>query len=286
MTNLMADCQLEEVEQELFQLETQCDQLREAALEKLEALLSKKNFARTVDRHVTLITGSSACVCVNVDHQWDTQTADDYTMTILFDADIEEWIDKFVLRVFPNTIRRDISYSHEWKYRYEYSVVSASKLRAMAEPTEQHSQEDAIRDKGDYISYILRNNLEGAHSKFLGHLLPGDYPEAGSSEWVTFVERNVDVTAAMERTFRDEQYENWNAAHRRSMWCNLHGRLLELCIALAPLHLSSYELLWILDYLPPMNFKCYKDGRPYDANHLRKLRLYEGVMRSYKIRRP
>ena len=50
---------------------------------------------------------------------------------------------------------------------------------------------------------------------------------------------------------------------------------------LAPMRLTPYELLWILDYLPPMNFRYYTDGAPYDPNHRRKLRLFESVSASY-----
>jgi hypothetical protein len=71
------------------------------------------------------------------------------------------------------------------------------------------------------------------------------------------------------------------------MWINLHPRLTEWCLALAPLRLTSYIVLWILDWIPPMTFRWY-DGehRPHDRNHLLKLRLIEGVMKSYSAIRP
>jgi hypothetical protein len=63
-------------------------------------------------------------------------------------------------------------------------------------------------------------------------------------------------------------------------WKNVHKLVLDACIALQPLWLSPYVVLWILDWLPPMHHRFdYRDDPDFDPHHVRKIRLIESVMK-------
>jgi len=65
----------------------------------------------------------------------------------------------------------------------------------------------------------------------------------------------------------------------RNKWCirqNVHQLILDVCIAFAPVELPAYVILWILDFLPAME---------YGVKHITKIRDIEKVVKSIQTRR-
>jgi hypothetical protein len=67
----------------------------------------------------------------------------------------------------------------------------------------------------------------------------------------------------------------------------VHRFVLDKCLALAPLRLPAYVILWILDWLPPLHHRFeYRGNLSYDPRHMLKIRLIESLTRSYRTLRP
>ena len=65
-----------------------------------------------------------------------------------------------------------------------------------------------------------------------------------------------------------------------SCWSDVHEEVLNVAIALRPMGLSSYVLLWILDWHPRCRFLyVHGDDNEYDPYRARKLALIERVSR-------
>jgi hypothetical protein len=73
----------------------------------------------------------------------------------------------------------------------------------------------------------------------------------------------------------------------RSMTPRLvHESALDICIALLPLRLPAYIVLWIADWIPPHHHRFergdYRENLcDYDPRHMLKIRLIEGIAKSY-----
>jgi hypothetical protein len=65
--------------------------------------------------------------------------------------------------------------------------------------------------------------------------------------------------------------ENYIERNRSLLWHNVHSQLVEFYLALAPLGLPTYIMLWIFDWLSPMTIAP-------EHNHVRKIRLLEGLV--------
>jgi hypothetical protein len=146
-------------------------------------------------------------------------------------------------------------------------------------------EEDNVDDNIKYLAYSLKHDINhmrrtmlSSHEQFdpitCSPLIPMTDPA-----WHSVAEQ---VYYRNPLYGMHGEYHRWSIQFRSSMWCNLHDHLLELCLTLASLRLTPYELLWILDLTPPMNFRCYREGVPYDPNHTLKLRLFESVAGSYR----
>jgi hypothetical protein len=142
---------------------------------------------------------------------------------------------------------------------------------ALNDITWTYAEEDAVRNFRDYIDYVILNGIDVERQMW-----PKSLEEA--PDMVTFDEMLED----RDRREMKYYYDDWTGKYYRSLWSNTHPYLLTMCLILAPLKISPYELLWIVDMLPNMGFCYYRDGHPYDPNHARKLRLFEGVARSYQ----
>jgi hypothetical protein len=71
--------------------------------------------------------------------------------------------------------------------------------------------------------------------------------------------------------------KTWSAAQ------GIRRAVLNFGITLLPLQLPVYELLWVLDWLSPMSIRYVWRGDPaYDPHHVKKVRLIEGLTRSYQ----
>jgi hypothetical protein len=56
-------------------------------------------------------------------------------------------------------------------------------------------------------------------------------------------------------------------------WAVIHGRIVEMYLAFAPLELPVYVLLWIIDWLPPMSLAP-------EHNHFKKVQLLQNLVAS------
>lgn len=74
--------------------------------------------------------------------------------------------------------------------------------------------------------------------------------------------------ASLESTFIKSIEER----NSRLQWGVIHPRLLDLSIAMSPLNLPPYVLLWIIDFLPEFAF----------VSHHRKIHLLESIARSIR----
>ena len=74
-------------------------------------------------------------------------------------------------------------------------------------------------------------------------------------------------------TVQDADDKSWRAVNPRLSAC---------VIALLPMCLSPYELLWVLDWLPPMNRRYNCGDSAHDPHHGKKVALIEGLVRSYR----
>jgi hypothetical protein len=228
-------------------------QMRTAAIEQLKTILTKRNFATLVNEFIPKIIGTRAIFVETFDN-WCPRFTLCNIVDVSHNMDDKCFERDLVRTVYPYTIIESFR-TDRWQIRHYHYIVSRAKFDSHVHGIMSDVEEDNIHDVTLHRNYCRRHSV-----------------------------RIYDGEELIENP--ESSFFRWSAYHRRAMWCNLHGHLLDICLALAPLGLSSYELLWILDYLPPMDFKWYKDGRPYDANHLRKLRLYESTMRSYKLIRP
>jgi len=79
------------------------------------------------------------------------------------------------------------------------------------------------------------------------------------------------------------EFDKFSIRNSMLQWSNVHYRLRDLCIALAPLRLPSYVILWVFDWLPSHYMIDNDEWRSlmYRAHGLRKLRLIDAVMQSY-----
>jgi hypothetical protein len=256
------------------------DQLLDYGLSLLKASLRRDNFVNFIQEFVPQLLGGDCRVTIH--DSWAEKENECNSIEVYIESISDELLDELVAVVFPYTESEERS-PDTWFYH----IISKAQYLNREREWAAELAEDHIHDAVQFLAYKLRNDIDRAREKYIRKtsqarevILGGDW-----NELATDVYRGYSIRSRG-REEVGKHYRQWAAKHRRAMWCNLHGHLLDICLALAPLHLSSYELLWILDYLPPMNFKCYKDGKPYDANHLRKLRLYESTMKSYKLIRP
>jgi hypothetical protein len=66
-------------------------------------------------------------------------------------------------------------------------------------------------------------------------------------------------------------------------WIGIHAALRSHVADLLPLRLPTYVMLWILDWLPPINRRYNWRGDPsYDPYHGKKVALIEGLTHSYR----
>jgi hypothetical protein len=64
---------------------------------------------------------------------------------------------------------------------------------------------------------------------------------------------------------------------------NCHSVISGYAIALLPMRLPTYVVLWILDWLPPMSTRFEWQGDPaHDPFHGKKIALIEGLTKSYR----
>jgi hypothetical protein len=70
---------------------------------------------------------------------------------------------------------------------------------------------------------------------------------------------------------------NWSIRAER-----LHDLVADLCLALLPLRLPAYVILWIVDWIPPHHHRFTQGAdRNYDPRHMLKIRLIEGIAKLY-----
>jgi hypothetical protein len=272
---------------ELAQAETAVTRARERCYQSLGAALTRKNFADVLHKHCVRI--SSGWEELSVDYlgvvhpgvDWRNLTRS-HDITVYFgDASSSHRtiIEQYMAQLWPHAL---ILYR---RHEIEVKLVSKSKFQDAKNIKVSDIEEDGINAGLQYLAYILYHNIRGARWFWLDLRRWAPNDDFGD----THRERCDRIAGAMYRDDEDgdlgkdmdSALTNWSADYRASMWCNLHYRLLELCLALAPLRLTPYELLWILDYVPPMSFLCYREGIPYDPNHTLKLRLFESVAASY-----
>ena len=68
-------------------------------------------------------------------------------------------------------------------------------------------------------------------------------------------------------------------------WRLIQPRLLDICIAFAPLRLPPYVLLEICDWLPVYYYGSDEnESLMHLVSHVKKIRLIESVHRAYKVR--
>jgi hypothetical protein len=257
----------------------------------LASRLTKRNFGEMMHRNLKRIL--PAFKGVDVEHRgfnWEELDPDQHTHVICVcmkqgEFNLLEPIIKFVTAVWPHAVL-SAGNADGWYF----NLVSKTKQIATLSNEQSVIEEDNINISVQYFAYLLKHNIGHARQLWLAPqreiwqswLDPATWSpldEMTGANWLYIASRAHRNDVAFEI---NRQYSRWSAHYRASMWCNLHDRLLELCFALAPLRLSPYELLWILDWLPPMSFRCYRDGVPYDPNHTLKLRLFESIAESYR----
>jgi hypothetical protein len=85
-------------------------------------------------------------------------------------------------------------------------------------------------------------------------------------------------------TYSRSDTAHWIVNRNRDIaWPCLHQGVLEYVIALLSLGLSPYELLWVIDWLPPMHLRFRWAGdSAHDPRHVQKIRLIERLSGSYR----
>lgn len=146
-------------------------------------------------------------------------------------------------------------------------------------------EEDYIHDTEVYLTYIQKHDihredwwvsLDLTERQRFTQLIKDGLWEALTHRLIQFLSPPM----------LEIEYRNWWTQHRLAMWVNQRVRLINIALALLPLKLPTYVQLWILDWIPPFDFRWYKkDGDIsilYDLNHVNKLRLIESIGQSYE----
>jgi hypothetical protein len=162
-------------------------------------------------------------------------------------------------------------------------------------PSEEPRKElyDAISDHTS-LQFVRHNGLFGEDD--VAELIRV-IRENRSLLWITAWPPRLSETT--ERELLDAVGDNWvhyqivandspqlmaRVAERNSpRWRELRNRLGDAVVTMLPLRLPTYELLWILDWLPPISRRYRWRGDPaYDPYHGKKVALIEGMTRSYR----
>jgi hypothetical protein len=262
---------------EMLKVQTECHR-------NLMAHLTRRNFFDMLREHYHKIAPDRSLLRISYTgfdwHEDDIRNA----CVISFDADLRDVpvILDYVRTLWPHALIYQDSATNAL-------VALVSKSRCLAATLEQLSlrDEDNVGNGLQLLEFVLYHGIDLPYIRewlayqlcCRGIVISGDDPATrrAQSKQAAAAIRTHDARAMM-----DGIWSIWMSQYRASMWCNLHDRLLELGLALAPLCLTPYELLWILDCLQPMDFHCYRDGVPYDPNHTLKLRLFESVAESYR----
>jgi hypothetical protein len=294
---------------ELESLTLAAEVAREEAAQALGARLTPGNFEELLTAYVPRLYGwgiGRIALPDGIDDFDDDEIESQYMVRVEVTGseDAPRVIESLVRRIYPYVHHLD-SADDEDSYEgrcvsCEFLIITkeADRAKELDPPIVEHT----IRTFRGFLAYALRNNvmLSGPLVQRLS-LKEGsarelfEICEESYATWVANQKRRRKPLSSDEFTCRvsylwrlpnirvacANHYVAWESDYYRSLWCNLHGRLLSLGLALAPMLLAPYELLWILDYISPMSFRYYRDGAPYDQNHRRKLRLFENVAQSY-----
>jgi hypothetical protein len=248
------------------------------AFRELKYEVTLDNFEDMVEHYIPEIFGGRITVEMPADPFDDARVDMQYTIRISVDDDASaDLMDQLVRQIHPYV---QVHSRHIEGQRY-------SVFHVVTEEDDHYPFIDGlfIRTEKDFLKYALSNNIllgdrharnvfpvnefafEASHS----HTCANEYHCRAEYLWA---QGNIGYIGEFYHAL-------WKIDYCRSLWCNLHGRLLTLSITLAPLGLKPYEMLWILDFMPPVSFRHYEDGEPCDPDHLRKLRLFENVSASY-----
>jgi hypothetical protein len=255
----------------------------------LRSSLTPGNVAAMLEQYYPKIYFAEVRVKVRHVASWREIVGEkDFTIWVKCPASHLERVLDLLRIVYPRLVPRndrDLIDSGSQEY---YQIVSATKYASVA-GRRSPVEEDNINDYNEYAVYILHHNVALMSTHVFGDDRTFDsFRRSCPYESREAIKRWLDGCISRnhgwmpEASTLQDDYDQWADHFRCAMWCNLHPRMLTLCITLAPLRLTPYVILWILDWIPPMNFKHYDSRhRPYDINHLSKLRLIEGVTRSY-----
>jgi hypothetical protein len=267
---------------ELARAEAIVVDLRKQCLQVLSAALTRRNFVDVLREYYPFAVHGSELRVYHTGFDWkETDPVNLHRIDIHTSRTNSIVISEYVRRLWPHAV------SPLMAFGCSFDLVSKTKFLAQSYAVVDGTrEEDRVETGVQFLEYLLYHNvpadayiLQSRYEKAREQCPPTDLaPAARRAHW-----ENIATTMFMTNK-SDMRYavDRWNSQYRGSMWCNLHDRLLELYLALAPLRLSPYELLWILDYIRPMNFRCYREGVPYDPNHTLKLRLFESVAESYR----
>jgi hypothetical protein len=276
--------------------------LRQECVEDLQARLTRENFGRELTAHLPDILGLDVEVADSgcngtLRTKGPSENACGYIENMIrksfylvggkhldVDEDSAEGIDWII------SDTKHFKYNDWWIVSKAYAKYDQFANKA------PDRIEDSVRSQKSYVAYCLLHGLDIGCASLEKDLRA--YHASTSSIGIELSAWTARVLEFDDRRFyncgktrydahecylhRARLYHRWRWQQLWSMWCNLHLRMLTLCVTLAPLRLTPYVVLWILDWIPPMNFKHYDEQhRPYDINHLAKLRLIEGVAQSY-----
>ena len=277
--------------------------------ELLGKLLTKRNFVELVSKFVPMITGESEILRIRVEDgsDWGWRSPANCAMIVCQGTRLMiENIRLLVERVYPHVIVLDRGQDDDyWVWRAE--LVSKRRHRSQSRGVRSPVFEDNIHDVIDYYNYGIHHGLQDVwmHCRARGfepHTTTAVWwqpfiRDGGKHDLPWFEGDRRQLTQHLKQESPHAvaicaAYFIWRIDYRLSLWCNQYSRVASLAILFAPFvasgALTPYTLLWILDYALSghtafIGFAYYDEAhRPYDLNHLRKLRLIEGVAASYE----
>jgi hypothetical protein len=289
--------------EELATLKARVSTLQADAYKEFESLLTRKNFAEMMNNtfwRLEPLTGSVKVTFTGFDWADVHSTSEAYLSSrdsallvrpdtirveMKNDATVIALVNEYVSKVWRGIFVGSIHLIGD-RIRCSYELLSKAKWQTAVHGVASVVEEDVIETAERYLAYLLYHDIGRARIECRSCIKilkisepdPVAEPDVRRQGW----DRMAHIRYPEDRFGITRQFNHWRDQYRISMWCNLHDRLLELHLALAPLRLTPYELLWILDYVSPMDFRCYREGVPYDPNHTLKLRLFESVAASYQ----
>ena len=134
------------------------------------------------------------------------------------------------------------------------------------------------------LAILQRNRTIQNYSISLDHVTPGPRPHSWSvsdlNRLESVVSNNWVVLYPCFGTARDKRLTD---GCRPRQWREVTRVMQHYFGGLRSLQLSTYVLLWLLDWLPPMSYRYAWKGDPaYDPHHGKKVALIEGLIRSYR----